>query len=152
MKKNKKIIVSVVVCLVVALLSFKGGMMYANKNVTKANASRQSQFGQNGFNQNGGGRTGQGMRGGANGGNGVVSGEILSKDATSMTVSLRAGGSKIVLYSPTTKVEKTVDGTIADAVVGKSLMITGTANPDGSISASSIQIRPNLPVTSTKTN
>lgn len=152
MKKNKKIIVIVVVCLVVALLSFKGGMMYANKNVTKANASRQSQFGQNGFNQNGGGRTGQGMRGGANGGNGVVSGEILSKDATSMTVSLRAGGSKIVLYSPTTKVEKTVDGTIADAVVGKSLMITGTANPDGSISASSIQIRPNLPVTSTKTN
>lgn len=147
--KNKKIIVSVVVCLVVALLSFKGGMMYANKNVTKANASRQSQFGQNGFNQNGGGK-GQGMRGGAGGG--VVSGEILSKDATSMTVSLRAGGSKIVLYSPTTKVEKTVDGTIADAVAGKSVMITGTTNPDGSVSATSIQIRPNLPVASTKTN
>ncbi len=136
MQKNKKIIVEVVVCLVLVLLSFRGGMMYAGKNISAANASRQGGFSQNGFN----GGKGQGMRGGAGGG--AVAGDILSKDATSMTVSLRAGGSKIVLYSPATKIEKTVDGTIADVLVGKSVMVTGTANPDGSVSATSIQLRP----------
>ena len=140
--KNKKIIVGVVVCLVIALLSFRGGMMYSKSTNV---APSQGQFGQNGFS---GGR-GQGMKGGNSGG--VVSGDILSKDTTSMTVSLRAGGSKIVLYSPSTKVEKTVDGTIADAVVGKSVMVTGTSNPDGSVSATSIQMRPALPMTA-KTN
>lgn len=149
MQKNKKIVGMIVIVLLVAGLSFLGGMKYGSSRSSASQlTNRQGGFSQNGFNQNGGGK-GQGMRGGAGGG--VVSGEILSKDATSMTVSLRAGGSKIVLYSPTTKVEKTVDGTIADVIAGKSVMITGTANPDGSVSATSIQIRPTLPV-STKTN
>jgi len=149
--KNKKIIVSVVVCLVIALLSFRGGMMYGNKNTTSINANGQGSFNQGGFNQNGvGGRTGQGMRGGAGGG--IVSGEILSKDDTSITVKLSNGGSKIVLLSPTAKVEKTVDGTVADVIVGKSVMVVGTANPDGSVSAISVQIRPVSPVMPAKTN
>lgn len=152
--KNKKIVGMIVIVLLVAGLSFLGGMKYgSSKSSANQLTSRQSQFGQNGFNQNVGGRTGQGMRNGGGFGEGVVSGEILSKDATSMTVSLRSGGSKIVLYSPTTKVEKTVDGTIADVIAGKSVMITGTANPDGSVSASSIQIRPTLSIPlPTKTN
>lgn len=154
MQKNKKIIVSVVVFLVIGLLSFRGGMIYAGNNLKAANANRQGAFSQNGFGgQNGGGR-GQGMmRGGAGGG--LVSGKILSVDTNSMTVELGNGGtqsgSKIVLFSPTTKVEKTVDGAVADVVVGKQVIITGTANPDGSVSATSVQIRPTLPV-QTKTN
>ena len=142
--KNKKIIIGVVVCLVVALLSFRGGRMYASKNITNANASRQGQFTQGGFNQNGGTR-GSMMRGGG----GFVSGEVLSIDSKSMTVKLPSGGpastqggSKIVFFSPTTKVEKTVDGTTADVVVGKQVMITGTANTDGSVNATSVQLRP----------
>jgi len=150
MQKNKKIIIGVVVCLVVALLSFRGGMMYSNKGTIPNNAIGQGSFNQGGFNQNGvGGRTGQGMRGGA--GSGAVSGEILSKDATSMTIKLRDGGSKIVLLSPTMKIEKTVDGTIADVVIGKSVMVTGGTNPDGSVNASSIQLRPAF-ITPAKTN
>jgi len=152
MQKNKKIIVSVVVCLVIALLSFRGGMMYAGKNITAANQSRQAQFGQGGFNQNGGRNGGQGMRSGGGIGGGVVSGDIISKDATSMTVKLRDGGSKIILLSPTSKVEKTVDGAISDVVVGKSVMVTGTTNGDGSVTASSVQLRPALPVMPAKTN
>jgi hypothetical protein len=146
---NKKIVPIIIICLVVAVLSFWGGMTYAGKNITAANASRQGAFGQNG------GRNM--MRGGAGGG--FVSGTVLAKDATSLTIALRApggpnssqggatstGGSKIVLISPGTQVEKTVSGAITDVAVGSQVSITGTANPDGSVSATSIQIRPTPP-------
>ncbi len=153
MQKNRKIIVSVVVCLAIALLSFRGGMIYMNSKVANTNTNRSSQFGQGGMNQqNVGGRNLQGMRNGGGLGGGVVSGEVLSKDATSMTVKLRDGGSKIVLISPSSKVEKTVDGTGTDVVAGKQVMVSGTANPDGSVTASSIQIRPTLPIAGVKIN
>ena len=136
--QNKNIVLSVVVCLIVVGVSFWGGMKYdASKNISTQVAS----CGQGSFSQNGGGK---GMRGGTNGG-GVVSGQILSNDGKTMTISLRSGGSTIVLFSPSTKVEKTVDGTTTDVIVGKSVMITGTSNPDGSFNATSIQIRPNQP-------
>jgi hypothetical protein len=152
--KNKKIVGVVVIGLLVAGISFWGGMTYAGNNLKKANANRQGNFSQNGFGGQNGGRM---ARGGAGGG--LVSGKVLSVDANSMTVALgnggpqgTQGGSKIVLFSPTTKIEKTVDGIVADVVVGKQVMITGTANPDGSVSATSVQIRPNQPATPTKTN
>jgi hypothetical protein len=74
-------------------------------------------------------------------GGGFTVGEILSKDETSLTLKLRDGGSKIVLFSPTTKIEKTVEGTPADVMLGKQVMISGSTNPDGSVSATSIQLR-----------
>jgi hypothetical protein len=138
--QNKNIIISIVVCVAIAGISFWGGMVYARKNITSANTSRQGQFGQGGFNQNSSGKMVQGARGGIGGG--AVSGEIISKDDTSMTIKIRDGGSKIVFFSPVSKVEKTVDGTVADITVGKTVMITGTPNSDGSINAASIQIRP----------
>lgn len=134
--QNKKVI-GIVVIILVAGLSFWGGMMLAGKNIKAAAASRQNLFA-----QNGGARGGAGMRIGAGGG--LVSGQILSKDNTSITVQLNNGGSKIVFFSPTTKIEKTVDGSATDVIIGKSVMINGTANPDGSVSATSIQLRPIL--------
>jgi hypothetical protein len=146
MNKNKKIVLVIVVGLIVVGLSFWGGMKYSNsKNPSSQFANR----GQNGFNQNGEMRIGQGTRNGLNGG--LVNGEIISKDDKSITVKLRdggsastQGGSKIVFFSPTTEVEKTVDGSIVDIIIGKQVTIMGTANPDGSVSATSIQIRPDL--------
>jgi hypothetical protein len=156
--KDKKIVGVVVIGLLVAGISFWSGMTYAGNNLKKANANRQGTFSQNGFGGQNGGVRGSGMmRGGAGGG--LVSGKVLSVDANSMTVALGNGGpqgtqsgSKIVLFSSTTKIEKTVDGAVADVVVGKQVMITGTANPDGSVSATSVQIRPNQPAAPTKTN
>ncbi len=154
--ENKKVIMSVVVCVVIAVLSFLGGMSYG-KGKNNTISTRQGSYSQNGFNQGGYLKGAQGMRSGRSGGmmngGGFTSGEIISKDDKSMTIKLRDGGSKIVLFGASAKVEKTVDGSIADVSVGKSVMVTGTTNSDGSISATSIQMRPAFPaIAPSKTN
>jgi transcription elongation GreA/GreB family factor len=47
-----------------------------------------------------------------------VGGEILSKDATSLTLKMQDGSTKIVLISPSTQVMKNTEGTADDLVVG----------------------------------
>ena len=86
-----------------------------------------------------GGTRGGGMRSLA--GNSAF-GTILSTDASSITLSTLGGGSKIILISPTTSVMKSVPGSQTDLTTGQSVMITGTPNADGSISATTVSIRP----------
>jgi len=70
-------------------------------------------------------------------------GQVVSMDATSITVSVpNGGGSKIILYTPTTTVLKTAQAATSDITVGSTITATGTTNSDGSITATSIQIRP----------
>lgn len=144
--QNKKIILSVVVCVAIAVLSFWGGMSYGKSKVsTRGFGDRQGQFGQGRFDQNGGNRMmGQNNRGMVGGG--FTTGDIISKDDKSVTIKLKDGGSKIVLVPQSVKVEKTVDGSLSDIIIGKSVMVTGATNTDGSINATSIQIRPVAPV------
>jgi hypothetical protein len=71
-----------------------------------------------------------------------VNGDIISKDDKSVTVKNRAGGSQIIFFAPSTAIGKTTSGTAADLTVGENIMVNGTANPDGTITATNIQIRP----------
>ncbi|MEI6843178.1 MAG: hypothetical protein WCK48_01555 [bacterium] len=136
-KKTQMIIVAVALVAV----SFFGGVMYG-KSQAPAGRSGTGTF-------TGAGGTGNRMmRGGAGGG--ITSGEVLSKDATSVTLKLRDGGSKLVMVSGSTLVMKSTAGTLNDLSVGEQVSVVGTVNSDGNtITAQSIQIRP---ATTTRAN
>lgn len=121
-------------------LSFFGGMKYAEM-------SRVSRFTQGGpGGAQGTGRTIRFSSGGA------AFGKILSKDDTGITIQLQGGpganatsqgtGSKIILVNTSTQIQKSTSGTSADLTEGQTVMIQGTQNNDGSITAQNIQIRP----------
>lgn len=129
---NKKIIAGVVA---VVLLggSFYGGMVYG-----KSGTPARGQFGNGQFPGNPAGMGG--MR--TSMGGGLTAGEIISKDATSITIKMQDGSTKIVLVSDSTQIMKTSTGSSGDLSVGTTVTITGTANSDGSITGQSVQIRP----------
>jgi hypothetical protein len=127
MNKTNKIILAVVIVIIVAGGSFYGGMIYGKSQNPKP-GSGSGTF-QTRINRAGGG--------------GFISGSILSKDASSITLQLQNGsGSKIIFYSDTTQINKQALGTATDLATGTSVSVVGTTNSDGSVTAQSIQIRP----------
>ena len=135
----KKILPMIIVLLIVAGGSFFGGMKYGQSKKTNVSGNAGRNF-QNLTNeqrqqmrQDGGiGKMGNG---------GFVGGEIISKDAKSITVKDNSGSTKIILLSDSTKVSKTVDGKADDLTIGKNIMVTGDSNSDGSVTAKTISER-----------
>ena len=136
MNNKNIIIVVIIVALILGAGGFYGGMIYGK---SKNSRSTVGQFG-SGQRQNGQG-AGMTVRRGS-GGAGFVNGEIIGKDDKSITVKSADGGSKIIFLSASTQVTKSASGTISDLVDNTQVMINGTTNPDGSITAGFIQIRP----------
>jgi hypothetical protein len=81
-----------------------------------------------------------GARGGMMGG--MTSGEIVSKDDTSVTIKLTDGGSKVVFLSTSTTIGTMSTGSLDDLSTGTNVIVVGSTNADGSVTASTIQIRP----------
>ena len=127
--KTKKILSIVAMAIIIG-----GGCFFIGYKVGKGGNS----FAKNGMDFPGGNmQRGDGMT--KNGG--MASGEIIAKDDTSVTIKLNNGGSKIVFYSETTDVSKTIEGAAADLEVGKTIMASGITNTDGRITAKTIQLR-----------
>ena len=74
-------------------------------------------------------------------GGGFLTGTVAAEDSGSITVDTRDGSSHVVLISPSTTYQKSVAGTISDVPVGSSIMVIGSTNGDGSVLATSIQLR-----------
>jgi hypothetical protein len=138
MKKLIPIIIAVAV--VVGDGAFYGGMKYSQSKNLQSFAQRQQSGSQvmRTPGANNGNRTGAGF----------VTGDIITKDK-SITVKLQNGGSKIIFFSDSTEISKSVSGIPDDLEIGKTVMANGTTNQDGSITAQSIQLRtnniPNMP-------
>lgn len=126
--------------------AFWGGMQYqASKTPARGAGAFAGQFGDAATQA-----AGRNFRAGAGGG--AVFGTILSADSSSITVRLGAPGAsstaqaetgtKLVLVNASTEVAKTTSGSHADLTVGASVVVNGTANSDGSVTAQTIQIRP----------
>lgn len=109
------------------LIGFYGGLKYQQ---SKMPAGRTPQaFGQGGNRRNGGG-------------NGFINGQIISQDDKSLTIKMNDNSTKIVWFSDSTNIGKTVAGAKTDLAVGQEITVTGPAQSDGSVTAQMIQIRP----------
>lgn len=152
---KKLMTVVAIVAVVVGGGAFYGGMKYAEgrspRGFSQGNfqnlqnlspEERQQRLGELGANAGAGFRGGAGGQGTRGVGGGFVAGEILSKNNMSITIKMPDGGSRIVFYSDSTEISKFTDGSINDLVIGKTVSVNGSSNQDGSVTAQSIQIRP----------
>lgn len=131
--KQNQILITAFVVIAVGVSAFFGGMQYQKM--------QRGQFGQ-------GRLTGQNpamgnqFRGGQANMGRPVSGEIISSDDKSITVKLADGSSKIVLLNEQSKIMEATSSTKQSLTSGKNVMVFGTTNQDGSVTASNIQLNP----------
>jgi hypothetical protein len=135
---DKKIKILGGVSLILIGAAFYGGMLYGKSGAAAtANANRRN------FQGMGGNFQGAGRPAGGGGGGGNVSGDILSVSDKILTVKMRDGSSKIIVYSTSTPIREItqIDITRSELQVGKAITVLGTTNSDGSVTAQSIQLR-----------
>ena len=134
--KNKTI--KVIGLVIVGILLFYAGTQYA-KSQPASTTTAASAFA---------GRSSTRAAGAATGAfGGGTSGTVVSIDSQSITISLKAGGSQIVFSGTSTPITLTTNGTPNDIQMGSNIIVTGTSNSDGSLSAQSIRIEPSMPAT-----
>ena len=125
-----------IIGIIILGIGFYGGTLYAKNSTSTQAQSQKGTF--TGGNGNGANRALR--QGGANGGN-MLSGEIVSKDATSISIKLRDGGSKIIFLTSSTPILKTIAGSSTDLTQNEQVTVFGSQNSDGSVNAQSIQLR-----------
>jgi len=151
---NKLIAIVIATAVVVGGGAFFGGMKYAESKSPRGRLSqadfqnlqnlspeeRQQRLQELGANA--GARFRGGAGGGQRGGGGFTVGEIIAKDDKSVTVKLQNGGSKIIFLSDSTEITKSAAGALSDLEIGKNISVNGSTNSDGSVTAKTIQLRP----------
>jgi hypothetical protein len=145
---KNKILIPIVVFIFALVVGFFGGLTYQKSQTT----TRFAQMGNrqtNGLSvQNGTGqKNGTMMRG-----NAPVSGKIINQDTTSITVQSADGSNKIIIISDQTKVNKTQVASKTDLKVGDEVMVIGTTDTNGSVTAQSISLGSLLPTPSVLLN
>ncbi len=73
-------------------------------------------------------------------GGGFVTGQISAIDSSSITLQLANGNSDVVFYSSSTAVTEPTIVSVSKLTTGTTVMIGGTTNSDGSLTAQTIQV------------
>lgn len=138
---SKFIAIIILIVTIIGAAAFYAGMKYVQSKTPQGRLylspeERQKRLQELGLN------IGARFRGNING-NGLITGEIIAKDDKSLTIKLKDGGSKIVFISSSTEITKAVKGSLNDLEIGRNIIINGTTNPDGSLTAQMIQLRSN---------
>ncbi|QQS38851.1 hypothetical protein IPM62_05740 [Candidatus Woesebacteria bacterium] len=129
MKKNILLIFTSVI--IVGTLAFVGGMQYQKSKLTNV-SGRNFPDGVNRPN---------GMQARSDNGqfNRPIAGEIINGDDNTLTVKSE-DGNNIVVFSDSTVINKTSQGSKDDLAVGESVMVIGTKADSGTINATSISV------------
>ena len=143
--KNKHFTFTIILIVIALASGFFAGSYYNGSQSTSTTSSALLTRGTT---------TGAGLRGVRTGGfGGGVTGNIISKDNQSITISIPTGGSQIVFVNPSTSIAKSVSGTLDDLSTGTTVVVSGSTNSDGSsLTANSINIRPAQTASSTTSN
>lgn len=134
-----KLVRPLVAALVVAAVGFAGGYVVANATAKPAAVvTGNGGFGNGGFGAGASPGAGR-QRGGVGGG---ASGTVSGVSADQMTVTTATGAQRLVLLTPTTTVTEVTSTTksVADLANGTTVTVVGTANPDGSVTATQVII------------
>jgi len=142
----KKILIHIFIPIIIAGTCFYGGILYSKNTKTNTNAN-QTMNRQNFGNLSQEERIKLMQERGTNGpanmirsGNAPLSGEIISKDETSITIKLNDSGSSIVYVASSTIITKPTILEIKDLVKGKKVMVNADKNDNGSYTAKSIRL------------
>lgn len=135
-KSSPLTIVLIILILVAGGGGWYGGMQYQkSKGPTLPNGASASQFRQRFGNINGNFRN-QFANGGA------VRGEVTAIQGGTLTVKLTDGSSKLVILGSSAAINKTATAAVSDITVGTTIQAIGTANSDGSVTATTVDLNP----------
>jgi hypothetical protein len=119
--------------ILVAVISLAVGFYAGSFYQKSQQQQRFFQFGARGFSsQNQASRFGGGSR--------PVIGQIIKKEADSITVKTQNGSTRIVFFTDKTNIGKMTKAEISDLKENETVFIVGQENSDGSITAQNIQI------------
>lgn len=116
---------------VIVVIAFAGGWYYGKSMTPSGFGARAGTFASS--------TRGAGSRAGSGGG--FASGQVTAKDAQSITLQLANGNSEVVFYSSSTSIIKPSSASMSDITPGTNVLVGGTQNSDGSVTAQTIQVR-----------
>jgi len=115
---------------IVVVVALGGGYFWGRATVVSTRAGFAGAYGTSSTRR---------LAGGAGGG--FTTGQIASFGTNSMTLQLANGNSEVVLYASSTPVTEPTTVSPSTLTVGTNVMVGGTTNSDGSLTAQSIQVR-----------
>lgn len=137
--KNNTVLIIIITLIIGGAAGFFAGSKY-RQNKTLNGFNNAGDFNGGGFGRG----QGTGRLNGSQGAFRPTTGKITAGDDNSITIQLPDGSSKIILLSDKTRINKAEKATKNDLSQGTEVAVFGTVNPDGSITAQTVQLNPQL--------